>query len=86
MSRDRAAVARMAESAETMEKRRAALADREAQPPLVLVACALLWIGMAADRYLPQPWLNIAMTAIAVTAIAAKIHHWRRQKAARNGR
>lgn len=40
-------------------------------PPTPLIACALLWIGMAADRYLPGLWLNIAMTGMAVTVAVA---------------
>jgi hypothetical protein len=38
-------------------------------PPLILVACALLWIGMALDHYLPAFWVNIAMTCIAIVAV-----------------
>jgi hypothetical protein len=38
-------------------------------PPLVLVACALLWIGMALDHYLPAFWVTVAMTCIAVVAL-----------------
>lgn len=46
------------------------------EPPLVLVACALLWIGIAIGLYLPTVWVNIAITAISVVAITAYID-WR---------
>jgi hypothetical protein len=38
-------------------------------PPLVLVACALLWMGLAIGVYLPAFWVNVAMTCIAVVAV-----------------
>jgi Flp pilus assembly protein TadB len=53
-------------------------------PPLILVACALLWIGMALDHYLPAFWVNIAMTCIAVVAVPVLVV-WK-WKAARHAR
>ena len=40
------------------------------EPPYVLVVCALLWIGMAMDRYLPTLWLLAVESAMTVVAVA----------------
>lgn len=49
-------------------------------PPPALVACALLWIGMAADRYLPTLCLNIMMTAMAVVVVVVCIRRMIRRR------
>lgn len=54
-------------------------------PPTPLIACALLWIGMAMDHYLPDLWLNIVMAGmvavVAVVAVTSIVRRIQRRKA-----
>lgn len=54
-------------------------------PPTPLIACALLWIGMAMDHYLPDLWLNIIMAGmvavVAVVAVTSIVRRIQRRKA-----
>lgn len=49
--------------------------------PLPLVACALLWIGLALGMYLPAFWLNVAMTCLAAVTVPVfvvwKLRQWK---------
>lgn len=51
----------------------------DGDPPYVLVAVALLWIGMAMDHYLPTLWLLVAETVMAGVVVAVLGVRWMRR-------